>query len=301
MVLNAEENDTYKFGKKAPVDPNAPKRPLSAFFFFGNDQRPALQEEGYSVTEISKMIGSKWGEMSEKQRAPYAAKNKKAKEQYQKAYARYIKTDSYQEHKELLIRWKIHATKKSFKPDPNRPKRPLSAYMIFVNSERAQVQEEQPELKSTELISLVAQRWRDLSDEGKEPFIQQAEKAKKAAQKKMEKYMKTEEYQNYQEEKAEYRKKMLRKRKKLKKEMEPSSSESEEERAPRRKRKRNSSSSERAERKTKKQKKNKKPQRSTKKKKGQRKDSKNLKKGKKKKSDKKSKKSKSKKSKGGRK
>jgi len=268
MVLNAEENDRYKFGKKAPVDPNAPKRPLPAFFFFSNDQRPALQEEGYSITEISKLIGGKWGEMSEKQKAPYVAKNKKAKEQYQKAYAKYIKTDSFHEHKELLSRWKIHATKKSFKPDPNRPKRPLSAYMIYVSTERAKVQEEQPEFKLTELTSLIAKRWRDLTEEEKEPFTQQAEKAKKVAQKKMEKYMKTEEYQNYQEEKAEYRMKMLKKRKALKKEMEPSSSELEEERAPRKRRKRDSSSSDRAERKTKKQKKNKKSQRSGKKNKG---------------------------------
>ena len=49
-------------GKKAGKDPNAPKRPLSAFFLFSQDERPDIKKKtpSLSVGDISKEIGARW-------------------------------------------------------------------------------------------------------------------------------------------------------------------------------------------------------------------------------------------------
>ena len=58
------------------ADPNAPKRGLSAYMFFANDQRDTVREEnpGISFGQVGKVLGDRWKALSEKQRAPYEAK-----------------------------------------------------------------------------------------------------------------------------------------------------------------------------------------------------------------------------------
>ena len=51
---------------KTKKDPNAPKRPQSAYFLWLNANRALIKEEnpGISITEISKKAGKMWGEMT---------------------------------------------------------------------------------------------------------------------------------------------------------------------------------------------------------------------------------------------
>lgn len=53
-----------KKGKKKK-DPMAPKRPLSAFFLFCHDERPAVKQlyPAYSVGEAAKELGERWGKV----------------------------------------------------------------------------------------------------------------------------------------------------------------------------------------------------------------------------------------------
>ena len=50
--------------------------------------------------------------------------------------------------------WKILAKKRSSK-DPNAPKRPMSAFLSFSNSKRAQVKRENQDMGNTELSRLL--------------------------------------------------------------------------------------------------------------------------------------------------
>ena len=43
---------------------------------------------------------------------------------------------------------------KRAKKDPNAPKKPLNAYMLYANSVRAQVREENPDLSVTDVVSI---------------------------------------------------------------------------------------------------------------------------------------------------
>lgn len=54
-------------------DENAPKRALTAYFFFANDKRPEIREQNpdMKITEISKVIGEMWKDTSDEEKAKY--------------------------------------------------------------------------------------------------------------------------------------------------------------------------------------------------------------------------------------
>jgi hypothetical protein len=76
-----------KGGRKQRVkkDPNAPKRGLSAYMFFANEQRENVREENPGVTfgQVGKILGERWKALTEKQRAPYEAKAAADKKRYE--------------------------------------------------------------------------------------------------------------------------------------------------------------------------------------------------------------------------
>ncbi|KAK0656018.1 high mobility group box domain-containing protein [Cercophora newfieldiana] len=69
-------------GKK---DPNAPKRGLSAYMFFANEQRDNVREEnpGVSFGQVGKILGERWKALTDKQRTPYEAKAAADKKRYE--------------------------------------------------------------------------------------------------------------------------------------------------------------------------------------------------------------------------
>ena len=90
------------------VDPNAPKRGLSAYMFFANDQREKVREENPGIKfgerlvlqpsfcvlthapgEVGKLLGEKWKELSAKEKEPYEKKAKADKERYEREKAEY--------------------------------------------------------------------------------------------------------------------------------------------------------------------------------------------------------------------
>lgn len=51
--------------------------------------------------------------------------------------------------------------------DPKAPKRPMSAYLVFLERYREQEKKLNPELKMADIIKKLALKWRDASDEEK--------------------------------------------------------------------------------------------------------------------------------------
>ncbi|KAK9780939.1 putative Non-histone chromosomal protein 6 [Seiridium cardinale] len=74
--------EKVKRGKK---DPNAPKRGLSAYMFFANEQRENVRDEnpGISFGQVGKILGERWKALNDKQRAPYEAKAAADKKRYE--------------------------------------------------------------------------------------------------------------------------------------------------------------------------------------------------------------------------
>jgi len=98
-----------KAGKK-PKDPNAPKRPMSGYFLFGNSVRAEVQEE-LDTTDfkaVSAKINQMWQDADQDS---WNAKSAKAREQYKKTVGKYQKTKQYAEYQQRVAEWKKSAGK----------------------------------------------------------------------------------------------------------------------------------------------------------------------------------------------
>jgi len=72
-------------------DPNAPKRPKSAWMYFGEEMRPKIKVEhpGVQQKEILQLLGEKWKELTDEEKEPYQKKAKKDKNRYETEKANY--------------------------------------------------------------------------------------------------------------------------------------------------------------------------------------------------------------------
>ncbi|KAI9527180.1 hypothetical protein NQZ68_032760 [Dissostichus eleginoides] len=74
------------FGKRGRKrkDPNAPKRPPSAFFVFCGEYRPSVKQQfpGLSIGDCAKKLGELWGKQTQSDKLPYEEKAQKLREKY---------------------------------------------------------------------------------------------------------------------------------------------------------------------------------------------------------------------------
>ncbi|KAI9793485.1 MAG: Non-histone chromosomal protein 6 [Candelina submexicana] len=99
--------------EKKKKDPNAPKRGLSAYMFFANEQRENVRDENPGISfgsstveplttissckqlmspptgQVGKVLGERWKALNEKQRQPYEAKAAADKKRYEDEKASY--------------------------------------------------------------------------------------------------------------------------------------------------------------------------------------------------------------------
>uniref|UniRef100_A0A0K0DCA6 HMG box domain-containing protein n=1 Tax=Angiostrongylus cantonensis TaxID=6313 RepID=A0A0K0DCA6_ANGCA len=82
----AKKDVKAKKGSKAK-DPNAPKRAMSAFFFWMADNRERIKKPGMGVAEVAKAAGVEWGKVADKSKwEKKAADDKKRYESEMAAY-----------------------------------------------------------------------------------------------------------------------------------------------------------------------------------------------------------------------
>ncbi|KAI8644648.1 high mobility group box domain-containing protein [Parasitella parasitica] len=72
----------------------------------------------------------------------------------------------------------VDENKRKRPKDPNAPKQPLSKFLLFSNSIRDDVDKEYPDATFTEKSKIFGAKWRELTDEQKKPFTEQADKEK---------------------------------------------------------------------------------------------------------------------------
>ncbi|KAJ3001551.1 Non-histone chromosomal protein 6 [Thoreauomyces humboldtii] len=76
---------TRKTKGKKEKDPNAPKKALSAFMIFSQENRARIKEENPDATfgQLGKLLGAAWKDLNEKDKSVYEKKQEKAKAQYE--------------------------------------------------------------------------------------------------------------------------------------------------------------------------------------------------------------------------
>lgn len=72
--------------RKRTKDPNAPKRSLSAFFWFCNDERPKIRgmNPEYTVGDVAKELGRMWAGVDPQTRERYNLMAERDKQRYQR-------------------------------------------------------------------------------------------------------------------------------------------------------------------------------------------------------------------------
>jgi hypothetical protein len=156
------------------VDPNKPKRALSAYFLWLNENRAKIiadyKLDSSKVAEVSKKAGEIWGKMTDAQKKPFEDKNAKAKEQYEKERASYEPDES-----QFITKKGTKAAK-----DPNAPKRAMSAYFVWMGENRAKIIAEHKldSSKVAEVAKKAGEIWGSMTDAQKAPFTAKAEKDK---------------------------------------------------------------------------------------------------------------------------
>ena len=83
-----------KKDKKAKKDKDAPKKAISAFFFYNKERRPILKKEQPSLDnkQIIKTMSEEWNKLSDEKKKPYIAKAEADKKRYAKEKEEYDKT-----------------------------------------------------------------------------------------------------------------------------------------------------------------------------------------------------------------
>lgn len=79
-------------------DPNAPKRALSSYMFFANENRDIVRSENPDVTfgQIGRLLGERWKALTPEDKQPYEAKAAADKKRYESEKELYAATRAEQ-------------------------------------------------------------------------------------------------------------------------------------------------------------------------------------------------------------
>lgn len=134
---------------KKKVDPNKPKRPLTAFMRYSASRRKVIREKNpqHSMIQISKIIGEEWRGLTDDGKRPYHDAAAVDHEKYKKL------KDAY---------------------DASKPKRPRTAYAFYMKLNRARIAADHKEVSPRDLMKFIAAEWKQLDVDGKGQYTKMA-------------------------------------------------------------------------------------------------------------------------------
>lgn len=115
----------------------------------------AKDNSNKKIPNITKLVSDAWRNITPEDRAKYDALAKEDKERYEKEKASYTAPPG--------------ASKKKMR-DPAAPRRPMSAFLAFANSRRAQVKAEKPAFSNGEISKVLSTMWKEASVEVKQKY-----------------------------------------------------------------------------------------------------------------------------------
>jgi len=77
--------------QKQMKDPNRPKKPMTAYMLFCNDNRDAIRKKNpdAKLGDVSKLLAEKWGKVSEKDKKKFNDKAEEEREKYENEMINY--------------------------------------------------------------------------------------------------------------------------------------------------------------------------------------------------------------------
>ncbi|KAG6884765.1 hypothetical protein C0993_008462 [Termitomyces sp. T159_Od127] len=166
-----------------------PKLAPSAWQLYFTDWIQNQQANGtrkLNVAQAAKEAGQEYASLTEEEKEPYKRRSQAAKEARERELAAYMRSltpdDIKRENAFRAAQRKAGKSRKSNIKDPNAPKKPLSAYFMFLQRIRAHPQLVRDifgdETETTKQSVLAAAKWRSMTDAERQPFLAQAEQEK---------------------------------------------------------------------------------------------------------------------------
>jgi hypothetical protein len=166
-----------------------PKLAPSAWQLYFTDwiqRQQASSSRKLNVAQAAKEAGQEYASLTEEEKEPYKRRSQAAKDVRERLHNEYMRTltpeDIKRENAFRAAQRKAGKSRKSNIKDPNAPKKPLSAYFMFLQRIRASQELVREifgdETETTKQSVLAAAKWRAMTDEERKPFLAQAEQEK---------------------------------------------------------------------------------------------------------------------------
>jgi hypothetical protein len=165
IVVSKKSKSTHSSKKKKP------KRNRSAFIIFSSETRTKLRGENLNSNEMMVKLAELWKSISENEKKRYYDLADQEKNRYMIDLNNF-----YMQNPNEVIQNK---TKK------NHIKKPCSAYAIYLKETKQDIKKESPDLKMADILKVVAERWKILSDEVRFEFQRKAQIEKELTQAKI--------------------------------------------------------------------------------------------------------------------
>ena len=151
-ILSVFNRDCKTSKKK---DPNSPKKWRTSYIFFCSEHREKLKtdEPALSTTQIVSKLATIWRNLKDEDKQKYEKMAIEDKKRYEKEMEQYN-------------------PEKSQIDKPVIPKRPLTSYLFFCNETRDIIKKENPLLLGKQITTELGKRWKQLSDEEKNPYVE---------------------------------------------------------------------------------------------------------------------------------
>jgi len=163
--------------RKKKKDPNAPKRPRSAYILYCTDSREEVKKanDGAKPAELMQMMGAMWNALPAHKKQEYNDKAKEDKARYIEQMKGYTAPGDDDDDEDDGGGRRKRGKKQK---DPSEPKRSPSAYLLYGQKIREEVKAANPEAKSSEIMKIIGARWQKLGEEEKKPYVDEAAQLK---------------------------------------------------------------------------------------------------------------------------
>lgn len=167
-----------KTGKRRKKDPDAPKRPLTAYMAFVSDHQQRLAKRHELQKDVMQEIGALWRKTTDKDKKKYQKKADGDRERYRIEMESYVKPETHQ------------PKSKKEKKDPLKPKRVMSAYAFFVKEKRPQIAQKYDNNfeNGKKIMKELGAAWAEASKKDKKKFVDKAARDKIRYNNQMERY-----------------------------------------------------------------------------------------------------------------
>jgi len=141
--------------------------------------------------------------MPDEEKQPWIKKSMTQHEAYRLDIAKYKKTNSYRDFMKQKREYKLKKLiRMSNRKDPNAPKRPAPAYILFTKKFRL----DNPKLSAIEVARAAGKAWNVLGDVEKKEYTDAANAERENYKKLLVAYKKTAEYEAFREKQSKFKK-----------------------------------------------------------------------------------------------